>query len=61
MGDGKDTWINDIKDHRVLIDGYYYWIIRINSKDAAEARHQGRTIWSRRTTIAGRSHSLSPR
>ena len=34
MGDGKDSVINDIKDHRVLIDGYYYWILRINSKDA---------------------------
>ncbi|MFC1579859.1 molybdopterin-dependent oxidoreductase [Thermodesulfobacteriota bacterium] len=37
MGDGKDSTINDIKDHRVLIDGYYYWIVRINSSDA-EAR-----------------------
>jgi trimethylamine-N-oxide reductase (cytochrome c) len=37
MGDGKDSIINDIKDHRVLIDGYYYWILRINSEDA-EAR-----------------------
>jgi trimethylamine-N-oxide reductase (cytochrome c) len=35
MGDGKDCTINDVKDHRVLIDGYYYWIVRINSKDAA--------------------------
>jgi len=34
MGDGKDSTINDIKDHRILIDGYYYWIIRINSRDA---------------------------
>jgi len=34
MGDGKDSIINDIKDHRVLIDGYYYWIVRINSEDA---------------------------
>jgi molybdopterin guanine dinucleotide-containing S/N-oxide reductase-like protein len=34
MGDGKDSIINDVKDHRVLIDGYYYWIARINSKDA---------------------------
>ncbi len=34
MGDGKHSWINDIKDHRVLIDGYYYWIVRINSRDA---------------------------
>ena len=37
MGDGKQSWINDIKDHRMLIDGYYYWIVRINSHDA-EAR-----------------------
>jgi len=34
MGDGKDSITNDIQDHRVLIDGYYYWIVRINSKDA---------------------------
>lgn len=37
MGDGKDSFMNDIKDHRVLIDGHYYWIIRMNSVDA-EAR-----------------------
>ncbi|UCG67905.1 MAG: molybdopterin-dependent oxidoreductase [Deltaproteobacteria bacterium] len=36
MGDAKDSVINDIKDHRVLIDGHYYWILRINSKDAEE-------------------------
>jgi molybdopterin guanine dinucleotide-containing S/N-oxide reductase-like protein len=36
MGDGKNCTVNDVKDHRVLIDGYYYWIIRIHSKDAAE-------------------------
>ena len=35
--DGKDSIINDVKDHRVLINGYYYWIVRINTKDA-EAR-----------------------
>ena len=35
MGDGKKSWINDIKDHRVLkADGHYYWIIRLNNKDA---------------------------
>jgi trimethylamine-N-oxide reductase (cytochrome c) len=33
--DGKDSTINDIKDHRILIDGYYYWIARMNPKDAA--------------------------
>ena len=36
MGDAKDSWINEIKDHRVLINGYYYWIIRINPDDAAK-------------------------
>jgi predicted molibdopterin-dependent oxidoreductase YjgC len=34
MGDGKDAFMNDIKDHRVLVDGHYYWIIRINTQDA---------------------------
>ncbi len=29
--------MQDIKDHRVLVDGHYYWIIRMNSIDA-EAR-----------------------
>lgn len=32
--DGKDSIINDVEDHRVLINGYYYWIIRMNTKDA---------------------------
>jgi trimethylamine-N-oxide reductase (cytochrome c) len=36
QSDGKDCITNDIKDHRVLVNGYYYWIIRINSKDAAD-------------------------
>ena len=35
QSDGKDSTINDIRDHRILIDGYYYWIARINSRDAA--------------------------
>jgi trimethylamine-N-oxide reductase (cytochrome c) len=37
MFDGKDGTINDVKDHRMRIDGYNYWIIRINRSDA-EAR-----------------------
>jgi trimethylamine-N-oxide reductase (cytochrome c) len=37
MHDAKDGFMNDVKDHRVLVDGHYYWIVRINSKDA-EAR-----------------------
>ena len=35
LGDGKDSFINDIKDHRSLVDGYYYWIVRLNPTDAA--------------------------
>ena len=27
--------MNDIKDHRVLIDDYYYWILRLHPDDAA--------------------------
>jgi len=34
MGDGKDSFQNDIKDHRVLIDSHYYWIMRMNKADA---------------------------
>jgi molybdopterin guanine dinucleotide-containing S/N-oxide reductase-like protein len=36
VGDGKDSIMNDVKDHRILIDGYYYWIVRINLRDADE-------------------------
>jgi trimethylamine-N-oxide reductase (cytochrome c) len=35
QGDGKDSFLNDIRDHRVLIDGYHYWIVRMNAEDAA--------------------------
>jgi len=37
QGDGKDSYINDIEDHRVLIDGHYYLVLRLNPRDA-EAR-----------------------
>jgi trimethylamine-N-oxide reductase (cytochrome c) len=37
MGDGKGSWSNDVKDHRVLVSGHHYWIMRLNAKDA-EAR-----------------------
>ncbi|MDA0239677.1 MAG: molybdopterin-dependent oxidoreductase [Proteobacteria bacterium] len=36
QGDGKDSFLNEIEDHRVLIDGYRYWTIRINEDDATE-------------------------
>ena len=34
LGDGKNSVINDIHDHRLLVDGYYYWLARINPRDA---------------------------
>ncbi|MCL2366164.1 MAG: molybdopterin-dependent oxidoreductase [Oscillospiraceae bacterium] len=34
MGDGKDSTVNDISEHRMLIDGYRYWIFRMNPTDA---------------------------
>ena len=36
MGDGKDSFLNDIKDHRVSVDGYYYYVFRMNEADAEE-------------------------
>jgi trimethylamine-N-oxide reductase (cytochrome c) len=36
LGDGKDSIINDIEEHRVLIDGHYYWVARISRTDAEE-------------------------
>ena len=35
MGDSKESWLNEVKDHRVLIDGHRYWVMRVNAKDAA--------------------------
>jgi anaerobic selenocysteine-containing dehydrogenase len=37
VGDAKDSFLNDIPDHRLLVDGHYYWIARMNPVDA-EAR-----------------------
>ena len=36
QGDGKDTFLNDIVDHRIEINGRYYWTLRINDQDAAD-------------------------
>ena len=36
QGDGKDSFLLNIEDHRVKVDGYYYWIMRLNAHDAAE-------------------------
>lgn len=34
LGDGKDSAINDIHEHRTRVDGYFYWNARINPRDA---------------------------
>jgi anaerobic selenocysteine-containing dehydrogenase len=35
QSDGKDAVTNDIRDHRVLVDGLYYWVVRMSPRDAA--------------------------
>ena len=35
QGDGKDSFLNDIEEHRIRVDGYDYWALRINPRDAA--------------------------
>ena len=54
MGDGKGSWTDDVKDHRMLIDGHHYWILRLNSRDA-EARGIAEATSSGPSTIAERS------
>ena len=37
MYDGKESWMNEVPEHRVKAkDGYYYWIMRMNPQDAAK-------------------------
>jgi trimethylamine-N-oxide reductase (cytochrome c) len=36
MGDDGGSTIRDIKDHRVLVDGHYYLVARVNRQDAGE-------------------------
>jgi trimethylamine-N-oxide reductase (cytochrome c) len=35
QGDGKDSFLLNIPDHRVNVGGFYYWILRMNAEDAA--------------------------
>lgn len=32
--DGKGSFTNDISDHRVVVDGHAYWVLRLSSDDA---------------------------
>jgi len=36
QADGKNGAIVDIEDHRITVDGYAYWVLRMNALDAAE-------------------------
>jgi trimethylamine-N-oxide reductase (cytochrome c) len=42
--DGKSSFINDLADHRTFIDGYYYWIIRLNPEDAERRNIKDRDL-----------------
>lgn len=33
--DGKNSFVNDLKAHRILKNGYYYWVLQISPQDAA--------------------------
>lgn len=53
-GDGKNSTINDIADHRVCIDGYSYWVLRINPQDARErgiAHHSLVRVYNDRCSV----------
>ncbi len=57
--DGKDSAINDIEEHRVRIDGYDYWVLRISADDAAKrgiasSRPRPRAQRPRRGDLRGR-------
>ncbi len=34
QSDGKNSSINAISDHRLMVDGYSYWVLRISPEDA---------------------------
>ncbi len=36
QGDGKSSFLYNIPDHRVKVDGYYYWTLRLNAEDAKD-------------------------
>jgi len=34
--DGKNCDVNEVEEHRVKVDGYYYWVLRVHPEDAAK-------------------------
>jgi trimethylamine-N-oxide reductase (cytochrome c) len=52
--DGKGSSISDISDHRVCIDGHYYWIVRISTADAKArgiGHHELVKVWNDRGVV----------
>ena len=42
--DGKNGALNDLADHRALVDGHYYWLLRMNEADAVARGITDRTL-----------------
>lgn len=54
QGDGKQSFLNALSEHRVLVDGYYYLILRMNVHDARArglARDQIVRVYNERGSV----------
>ncbi|HHQ15113.1 MAG TPA: pyrogallol hydroxytransferase large subunit, partial [Chromatiales bacterium] len=54
MGDDKDSSLRDIREHRVLVDGHYYLVARINRQDAKQRGIQDDDLirlWNNRGSV----------
>jgi len=52
--DGKNSFINSIEDHRIEIDGYRYWVLRMNPLDAKArgiTHHSLVSVFNDRATV----------
>jgi trimethylamine-N-oxide reductase (cytochrome c) len=59
LSDGKDSPINDIEEHRVRVNGYDYWVLRMNAEDAAERgvkEHELVKIYNDRGAVVCAAH-----
>ena len=65
QSDGKDAMVNDIRDHRVLVDGRYYWIVRAQPRrrrraGSRAARPRARLQRPRRGDLRGPADGTRP-
>ena len=52
--DGKESDVSTLKDHRIAVDGYRYWVLRINAEDAQRrgiGQHDLVKIWNTRGAV----------